>query len=193
MAEYTRAIRAHSDYPEAFMARGLARELKGEFDSAMLDYASASRLRPEWSGPYNTRALLHLQMNNNEAALQDLDRALDLAREAKELLPDSPVVADTLGWVLYKKGLASAAVSYLREAEGGLAPGDPLRGVVRHHLALALAADGKPDEARTTIEAALKDLATSSTDGRPEGAAPVSEPPWARSMREMLARLERDS
>ncbi len=64
--------------------------------------------------------------------------------------------------------------------------------MVRYHLALALEADGKPDETRTTIEAALKDLAASSTDGRSEAGAPVPEPPWARSMREMLAQLERD-
>ena len=39
-------------------------------------------------------------------------------------MPDSPNTADTLGWVLYKRGVASAAVGYLREAEAGMNPDD---------------------------------------------------------------------
>jgi len=52
-------------------------------------------------------------------------------------MPDSPNAADTLGWVLYRRGIPSAAVGYLREAIGGLEEGTPEIGMVRHHLALA--------------------------------------------------------
>ncbi len=44
------------------------------------------------------------------------DEALQMAQRAKELAPDSAVVEDTLGWVLYQKGLYSTAIQQLESA-----------------------------------------------------------------------------
>jgi tetratricopeptide (TPR) repeat protein len=154
------ALAARPDAAPLYFLLGNLYELVGDPDRALQRYEEAVRLGPSFAPAKNNLANLLAERG------EDLDRALDLAREAKELLPDSPVVADTLGWVLYQKGLASAAVSYLRE---------------------------KSDETRATIEAALKDLAARSTDAGSEGGTPNPEPPWAQSMREMLARLERGS
>ena len=93
-----------------------------------------ARLGARWHG-YHEQAIEHYevaighdpnlaQAKNNLAFLlatadEDLDRALDLAQEAKARLPDSPYAADTLGWVLYRRGIPSAAISYLKEAEAG--------------------------------------------------------------------------
>ena len=46
----------------------------------------------------------------------DLDRALKLAQVAKEELPRDGSVADTLGWIHYKRGSARAALPLLEEA-----------------------------------------------------------------------------
>lgn len=47
---------------------------------------------------------------------KDPDRALTLAQQAKELLPNSPTVDDTIGWAYYKKGLFQPALDHLKRA-----------------------------------------------------------------------------
>ncbi len=116
---------------------------------------------------------------------ENLDRALDLAQEAREALPDNPNAADTLGWVLLKKDLPSAAVGYLREAERGMRTDDPNTGIVRHHLALALEADGKSEAAREVLARAISEIERISIQGdkkRPE-------PAYTKDLRAMLDRL----
>ena len=118
---------------------------------------------------------------------KDLDRALDLAQEAKAKLPDNPNAADTLGWVLYKKNVPAAAISYLREAVGGLRPEDPSLPLVRHHLALAYEANEEPEQAIAALEQAVVELDALRTgaDGKPR-----PEAPWAQDVRDQLSRLQ---
>ena len=82
----------------------------------------------------------------------NLDVALQLAQTAKAALPDNASVSDTLGWVYYKKGLASLAVTALQQA----AAQDPSSANIRYHLGLALAQQGKKPEARKALEEALR-------------------------------------
>ena len=44
------------------------------------------------------------------------DEALKYAEQAHELQPQNPNFSDTLGWILYRKGLYSAAVKHLESA-----------------------------------------------------------------------------
>jgi tetratricopeptide (TPR) repeat protein len=81
----------------------------------------------------------------------NLDVALGLAQTAKSRLPDSPEATDTLGWVYYKKGLASLAVPVFRE-NVDKAPKNP---VYQYHLGLAHAKSGNKEEARKALEQAL--------------------------------------
>ena len=59
-----------------------------------------------------------LSLNNlaYTLALVDADEALKFAQKAAEIAPDAAAVEDTLGWVYYRKGIYSAAVSYLKKA-----------------------------------------------------------------------------
>jgi tetratricopeptide (TPR) repeat protein len=79
------------------------------------------------------------------------DEALKYAQKAKELAPDSPAVADTLGWTYFKKGLYPLAVTNLESAIAK--EGTPRR---RYHLAMAYLKAGDPTRGRQTLEAALK-------------------------------------
>ena len=45
---------------------------------------------------------------------QDLDKALQYARRASQLQPDSLAVSDPLGWVYLKKGMTDEAIGILR-------------------------------------------------------------------------------
>jgi Tfp pilus assembly protein PilF len=59
-------------------------------------------------------------MNNFAYALTEYtnspDAALRIAQRAKELAPNDAAVDDTLGWVLYRKGLYGSAVQQFENA-----------------------------------------------------------------------------
>jgi putative PEP-CTERM system TPR-repeat lipoprotein len=77
----------------------------------------------------------------------NLDIALQLATSAKPKLPDNPNVDDTIGWVYYKKELASLAVGPL-EASLAKRPNNP---EVMTHLGLAYAKVGNRSKARELL------------------------------------------
>jgi tetratricopeptide (TPR) repeat protein len=179
LATYEKAVAARPDSAPLQLIVGTLYELRGDQDHAAESYERAISLDPDLAPAKNNLAYLLAERGEN------LDRALDLAQEAKSLLPDNPNTADTLGWVLYKKGIPSAAIGYLQEADQGFDTHDPSFGVVRHHLALAYEANGENDKARTTLEGALSDLASVLAE-RPG----AKEPPWAADLRAMLDRLK---
>jgi tetratricopeptide (TPR) repeat protein len=82
----------------------------------------------------------------------NLDVALQLAQTAKSVSPDSGDINDTLGWIYYKKGLVSQAVSALKESVGK----QPDNVTFKYHLGFALAKSGDSAAARQTLETALK-------------------------------------
>ena len=159
-------------------------ELRGNTESAEEHYEIAIRQDPKLGESKNNLAYLLAD------AGRDLDRALDLAQEAKALLPESANAADTLGWVLYKRGVSSAAVGYLKEAEGGMDPGDQGLGIIRHHLALAHRANGDVAHARATVQRALADLEGQLDAIRARGVEEPAEPPWAADLRALLKELD---
>ena len=104
---------------------------------------------------------------NNLAWMQlvngkNLDEAAALARTAQQVLPDDPNVNDTLGWILFKKGDASGAVTYLEKSLAAN-PEDP---GYQYHLGLAYAQLGLWDKAKPALTRAL-----GAQPGHPEAAA----------------------
>jgi tetratricopeptide (TPR) repeat protein len=176
---YKKAIEARPDVAGLHLVLGSLYEGGGDTEHAIEEYDKAVKLDPNLAAAKNNLAYLLAEKG------QDLNRALDLAQEAKAGLPDNASAADTLGWVLYKKGAPAAAVGYLREAEGGSPPEDPTINVIRLHLAMAYEANGEPDKARETLERAVAslDAAKSKTPGAPE-------PPQAAEIRSMMERLK---
>ena len=65
---------------------------------------------------------------------------------------DRPEVNDTLGWVYYKKGLASLAIAPFQQSLGK----DPDNPVYNYHLGLAYNETGETVKAREALERALK-------------------------------------
>jgi tetratricopeptide (TPR) repeat protein len=85
----------------------------------------------------------------------DLDRALSLALEAKEALPNDAAVADTLGYVLLQRGLPGPAEARFREAVRLAEEQQQARPEYHYRLGLALQQLGRPAEAAEAFEAAL--------------------------------------
>jgi len=180
---YEQAVAVKPDQANLHHFLGVLYELGGQRERALARYEDAIRLDPNLGEAKNNLAYLLADSGQN------LDRALDLAQEAKTQLPDNASVADTLGWVLYKRGIPSAAISYLKEAEAGTNPNDASIGIVRHHLALAYEANGDLQQAREALSRALAGLEKQLQAARSRGAAAV-EPPWATEVRAMLDRLK---
>jgi len=100
---------------------------------------------------------------------RDLERAVELAQQAKTLDPSADVL-DTLGWVLLKQGDASAAVAALQDAYAARSDSP----TIRYHLGKALIQAGQAQSGREHIQRALE-----------AGAFPEAE-----EARQELARLE---
>jgi tetratricopeptide (TPR) repeat protein len=181
---YEAAVAVRPEAAQLYHLLGVLYELGGQKEKAISNYEAAIRRAPNLGEAKNNLAYLFADSGKN------LDRALDLAQEAKALLPDSPNAADTLGWVLYQRGVPAAAISYLKEAEAGTEPGSPTLGVVRYHLALAYEKNGDSKEAVETLERALTELGVQLEAIRKRGGA-AEEPSWAAEARSMLNRLQR--
>jgi tetratricopeptide (TPR) repeat protein len=102
------------------------------------------------SAPENVRAL-----NGIAYQLAEYQRlpgeALRFAEKAAEIAPDDDAVKDTIGWVLYRKGVYDTAIHHLRSA----AANDKLV-VAKYHLAMAYLKAGQSDLGEQTLKAALK-------------------------------------
>jgi tetratricopeptide (TPR) repeat protein len=184
---YEAALEKNPKSGELHLVLGTLKEAQGGrgIDDAIIHYEKAIELNPDLAAAKNNLAFWLAEKE------KDLDRALDLAQEAKAVLAKNPrtnpPAADTLGWVFYKKNLPDAAVNYLREAVGGFDPAYPqdrqTRPLVRHHLALALAAVGDREEAKAEWTLALSEYA----ELPKPGGAP--DPDWVKEARDGLAKL----
>ena len=117
--------------------------LAGELDGAKRRYQQVLE-----ADPRNTMA-----MNNLAHVFDQLDdpMAVDLARQAHALAPEDADVIDTLGWLLVRHGDPQEGLRYLRDANARRGSNPE----IRYHIAEALAALGRSDEARRELQAAL--------------------------------------
>ena len=179
---YEKALEVKPDQPQVHHFLGVLYEHGGQVPRAIEHYEQAIRYEPNLGEAKNNLAYIFAESGEN------LDRALDLAQEAKALMPDNASAADTLGWVLYRRGVPSAAIGYLKEAAAGFPPGDPNLGLVRHHLALAYEASGDAENARAAVAGALEAHASQAAAAR-EAGGKAADPPWLKDAQAMQARL----
>jgi tetratricopeptide (TPR) repeat protein len=118
---------------------------QGKLDVARQRYEKALSVNPESPVAANNLAYMYVEKGEN------LDVALNLAQTAKRLNPENADYIDTLGVVLMKKRLFSAAIAELETA----ANLSPKSAIIHLHLAQALAGGGNADEARRVARRAL--------------------------------------
>jgi tetratricopeptide (TPR) repeat protein len=81
----------------------------------------------------------------------DIGKALDFARKARDLAPDVPQIADTLGWILFKKGDYGSALPLLQEAAVKLSN----LGEAEFHVGMAYYMLGQEEPSRATLQKAV--------------------------------------
>lgn len=107
----------------------------------------------------------HVPSLNNVAWLyheQRDPRAVEFARKASALAPNSAAVSDTLGWILVETGQLAEGLAVLERAvaQPGASP------EVHYHHAVALARSGKREDAKRVLAELLRDPAA--FPGRPD-------------------------
>ena len=108
---------------------GNIEEMKGNHKAALDQYRKVAEADPGNAQNLNNFAYLLAEYAKQPG------EALKFAEKAVELAPDRPAYFDTLGWVLYGKGLYTPAIQYLERANSN--PGDV---VWKYHLMFPVAA-----------------------------------------------------
>jgi tetratricopeptide (TPR) repeat protein len=175
-----RAIEVDPARNEAYGVLGQLYAAQGRVDQALREFETLAQREPKSIGAHTIMGtLLQAQSRRVEAKAayrralsidatapvsannlawmfaednENLEEALRLAQVAKTRLPDSPDVADTLGWVYYRMGVAKSAVPFFREA----AEKQPANASFQYHLGLAAWKSGEVTAARKALETALK-------------------------------------
>jgi tetratricopeptide (TPR) repeat protein len=187
LATYQKAAEIRPDSAGLQLVLGSLYEAYGDLDKARETYEKAIQIDAGLAAAKNNLAYILAESG------EDLDRALDLAQEAKASMPENGHAADTLGWVLYKKGISTAAIGYLKEAEGLFPPDDINLAVVRYHLALAYEAAGQQQQARSALDRAFADLERIRESFRATSGREPEDPAWMAEMQALYARLPEGS
>jgi len=108
-------------------------------------YEKVLTVNPDYIGALNNLAVLYTEQFN------DLDRAYELARKARTLLPEEPSVADTLGWIVYKRADYKQALALFSESAGKM-PENP---EIQFHLGMANYMMGQTETARKALQRAV--------------------------------------
>ena len=103
-------------------------------------------VNPQFGPALNNLAYLYAEQFNQ------LDKAFELARKGKDLAPQDPYTADTLGWIVYKRGDYPWALSLLHESATKM----PSTAEVLYHLGMTHYMMGEEDPARTALQRAVQ-------------------------------------
>lgn len=145
VAELEKLAKNSSDPTRALMLLGTARSEMKDYEKARDAYESLLAANPDFFPALNNLAYLYSEQ------IVDLDKAANLARKAWKIRPNDPVIADTLGWILYKKGDYAEALPYIQEAAAKITD----NAEVQFHLGLAEYMMGNEQTSRAALEKAL--------------------------------------
>lgn len=136
-------LRDHPDDLPARAMNAIFLEQEGQTAQAISEYERVLAAGQPDAVMSNNLALLYFQKGD--------PRAESLARQAYRLAPTNGAIADTLGWILVKKGSQDEGLRVLREAAMH-APEEP---EIQLHLAEALADAGQAAEAQGILQKLL--------------------------------------
>jgi len=146
LTKLNEALKVNPQSVPAQMTLGVIYESKGDIQKAQQAYEKVLTLNPRFVPAANNLAVLYSEHGGNQ------EKALELAQRAKETAPDDPHVSDTLGWILYKRGVYQRALALFKESAAKL----PDNAVVQYHLGLAYLQAGEKENARSALAAAVR-------------------------------------
>ncbi|HEX4644520.1 MAG TPA: tetratricopeptide repeat protein, partial [Verrucomicrobiae bacterium] len=129
----------------ALLQMAIIQTLQKDYKAARDTYEEMLKINPKHSQALNNLAYMYSEQ------LGQLDKAYDLGRRARELLPSDPATADTLGWILYRREQYPQALNLLQESAIKL-PDEP---EIQYHLGMAYYMLGEETPARVALQRAL--------------------------------------
>jgi len=131
----------------AWMQVGIIHDKLKEYSAARDAYAKVLAINPNFSLALNNLAYLYSEH------FGDLGKAYELAEKARQFLPDDPSTADTLGWILFKRGEYERALGIIEEGAAKL-PNDP---EIQFHVGMAHYMLVEEEPARLALQQATQD------------------------------------
>lgn len=129
----------------ALTMSGIILQAQGKGDQAKKRYEDVLAIDSRAAIAANNLAWMHAESGEN------LDMALQLAQTASSVVPDSPEIMDTLGWVYYKKQMPTLAIPlFERSIEKA-----PTNASYHYHLGLAHLQAGDTARGREALQRAL--------------------------------------
>jgi len=125
----------------ALMQLGMINERMKHFDAARDAYEKLLAVAPNSAIALNNLAILYVEQ------FGQLDKAYDLAKKAKEVA-NEPHIADTLGWILFKRGDYNGALPLLQEGAAKL----PNLPEIQFHLGMTYYMLGEEEPARVALQ-----------------------------------------
>ena len=145
------ALAANPGRTDLLVLLGNLNESTSDWSHAQLAYQNALSISPQ--SPLASLGLARVMLQTAGS----LDTAFELVQTAREKLPDSPAVFDTMGWVYYHRAMYPMALNSLQEAlrlsEKGNVHSNP---DIQYHLGMVYAKLNQPALAREHLEQALK-------------------------------------
>jgi putative PEP-CTERM system TPR-repeat lipoprotein len=126
------------------MMLGILQQQRGNIAKAQEAYTQVLSINPRFAPAANNLAWIYSENTG------DKDKALQLAQTAKEAAPDDPRVSDTLGWILYKRGVYQRALALFEESAAKISD-EP---TIQYHLGMAYSKVGNKEGARKALTAA---------------------------------------
>jgi tetratricopeptide (TPR) repeat protein len=128
----------------ALMTLALLYERTSDFEKARDAYEHLLSMNPDLVSALNNLACLYADR------LNDVGKAYDLARKARDLQGNDPAIADTFGWILSKRGEYQQALAMLQESAAKL-PDSP---EIQFHLGMTAYMMGQVDLAKVAFQKA---------------------------------------
>jgi tetratricopeptide (TPR) repeat protein len=146
VAQADKAVALDPRSAEGWELKGLVQVRKGEMAAAQESLKKALVINPRQASAANNLAWIYSEHGG------DPEQALQLAQVAREAAPEDPHVADTLGWILYKRGVYQRALGLLKES----AARQPDSAEVHFHLGMTHHKLGDKAAAQQALNRALQ-------------------------------------
>jgi len=129
----------------ALMQLGILHTVLGKNDAARADYERLLSSDPKFEPALNNLAYLYSEQ------LGQPDLAYNLAKRARDENPDDAKAADTLGWVLFRRGDYAGAFDLVLECTQR----EPENSAAQYHLGMIYYMMGEEDSARQAFQRVL--------------------------------------
>jgi tetratricopeptide (TPR) repeat protein len=146
IAQYQKLLTKQPKAIPPLMMLGVLYDFKKEPQKANEYYQKILDINQGFAPAANNLAWNYVQHGGN------LDVALGLAQKAREANPNDPGIADTLGWIHYKKGTYATAIGLLKESNEKFKGTNP---TVLYHLGVTYDKSGEEELARQALKKAL--------------------------------------